>query len=79
MKFLIVVLALILSLVQGKKVKAIFGKSLTQNAERKLQRQRMTRRNAVAKPTTAVVPEKRRLGDVSKNRRNLPYYGMFVL
>jgi hypothetical protein len=76
MKFLVVALVLCLTLVQGKKDKAIFGKSLTQKAERKLQRQRIARRNAVAK-TVAAVPEKRRLGDATKARRHLPYYGMY--
>ena len=77
MKFLLVAFTLLSTLVQGKKTKAIFGKSLTQNAERKLQRQRITRRNKVETTVTAVVPEKRHLGDVRKTRRHLPYYGRF--
>ena len=77
MKFLIVAIALCFTLAQGKKNKAIFGKSLNQKAERQLQRQRTARRNAVA-ATTKAVPEKRRLGDVTKARRHLPYYGRFI-
>ena len=80
MKFLIVAIALCFTLAQGKKNKAIFGKSLTQKAERQLQRQRTARRNAVAATTTTKVgPEKRRLGDVTKARRHLPYYGRFIV
>lgn len=78
MKFLIVAIALCFTLAQGKKNKAIFGKSLNQKAERQLQRQRTARRNAVAATTTKVGPEKRRLGDVTKARRHLPYYGRFT-
>ena len=76
MKFLIVLVALFLTLAQGKKDKAIFGKSLTQKEQRKLQRSRAARRNSVTN-TNAAVPEKRRL---TKSRRQLPYhtyYGMF--